>query len=275
MKIKGVYERIIDSDINITKFYLVNGVMNDSDLSILEVLPIEDNTLNMDIEDDNLFLTDIYGNVLLDQVDSFHNYTIVYSSGNDILISKNKIEFRKKGTSNKIEELSHYSYNDIDRHLMLKHKFNSLNKKISVSLVSSVNDILLFEEKEGKKNSASLYSVKLNEFITPSFNELVKVDDDIYRFKDIIDSNNLYKGNKESGIIVGFISSDGKFYNQIYDYVIHDIKEVELNNHQNFMQYKALKRYISHELDEKIEQLESQDIIDDKKIKYLKINAKK
>ena len=74
---------------------------------------------------------------------------------------------------------------------------------------------------------------------------------------------------------MGFISSDGKFHNQIYDYVIHDIKEVELNNHQNFMQYKALKRYISHELDEKIEQLESKNIIDDKKIKYLKINAKK
>lgn len=263
MIIDGIKKRIkeLGTNENYSDFVLVDDKLG----RLNEVLPLENKTSN--IEKDELMLTDKDGNILLT---SYNKTTICYVDKNEIVIST------KSHYDDSPICITHYRYNKDKKALeplnIIKSEENGLFQ--SVYVPSNQDGIIIIRTLDKKyKENDQVYSVNKGRFITPKFTNIQVVRKDLFKFKDEVESNQTIFNKKIKTNIIGFINTDGIFHNEIYVGHKNDIVPVELNTHDNFMQYNAYKRSIARDLDVEVDRLIEKRHTQNRLIKSLENNA--
>ena len=297
MTINSIRERI-DTLEGKSTFYLVDYERTNTTESVNEVTELEDGPKYDQIVIDGTnrcLLTDKEGNILRDFRDAGKTtyyvmskdgkgklkegynhvkyYKIYYVNENNIIISEEDYHPKKNGKKTPTTEI-------FTRYRLENGHIKALQDlvrgrdftNIEVKFVDS--DTLLIELTNKDKKEAFLYSLSKNEELTPRFTNLEETDNKgLFKFTDRIESKETIDGEKEETNIIGFITRDGIFLNQIYDETINDTRDVDLNSHPNFLQYGSLKRMISLHLDSIVDEKINKQHAKNQAIKSMQIKA--
>lgn len=248
---------------------------NENNYVLREIIPLGNKIGKIKLDRKNLLLTDIEGNILLD-FKNFHNCetAIEYVNENDILISK-FITVRPNFVAKKLyNSLDHYHYG---KELEKASTLFSVDKGKLENFELINDDSMLIETSKLFNSSYQLYSIKKKDYISPTFRKMESVpntDDSIFKYTDVISSSLEIDNIKYSSKIIGFITSDGKFYNGVYSELTNKEIECELNSKPNFEEYYELKKMIQGKLNEKVVKESNKLVTKDFIIKKLENKAK-
>ncbi len=237
-RIKSLYSEKQLQDYS--SFFLIDYYIdNNNELIINELLPLENGEYDINIEK-NIIISDKNGKVLINssKENSTISQKILYVINNKIIIQKNEIK-------NKTESMDIFESRN--------NKLANENFLITYTLTGPNKDILLVNKENKSKKEAYLFSINKKSIISPIFNDLEEINNDLFKFTDTIRSKSMFKGKTISSELIGFITSNGTIKDYIYDSRINDIRHIDLSTHQYNMQYKSLKNQISGDLDSDID----------------------
>lgn len=258
MKINKIKQRIDDLKEDNYLFYLTECRFENGSLEeIIETIALEEGKNELIISSPySTLLTDKEGNVLKDlsEGNSEKSYEIINVKGNDIIITDYQYNQGKNGKPilKKIR-VSKYILENGKLKVQLELQKEPNCTGINIKVVD--DDTLLIEVKTRTKREAFLYSISKKEEITPVFSKLEETENkNIFRFTDTVESNETIDGKKERANIIGFITKDGVFGDEIFDETINDKRQIDLNTHPDFMQYRSLRHMLSIKLDSIVEE---------------------
>ena len=254
MVIKGIKEKFeeikkIGFNENNSAFILCDCYRDYEDkFHLKNIIPLENKITSIEIDRENMLLTDLEGNVQVIFGDwEVNNTTIEYVNNKDLIIGGHIVDSEN---INKREYvlLEHYH---LDDELKCKKTLYEIGNGKLKGFELLNDNVLLVEKEENKKDKAILYSIDKRDYISPEFTMIEQKGNNILKFTDIIYSSIEVEDNKLSSSIIGFITTNGKFHNGVYDELSNKEIECEFNNKNNFEEYNKLKEMIQGKLDQK------------------------
>ncbi len=260
METLNIKERIddleLDENTSYSSFYLVT-FDKDNLFEPIEVLPIENGSKDLAFNGSITLLTDRDGNVLR----TFYkdNVKVLLVNKGDIVIEEDKEEPRKVGTKLVIDTITRYGINHFDHKLSKEEVlYDSKNNFwCEITIPNTESNLLLIKKSNRNGRTSKLYSLDRKEYITPDFYGLEPVVNrgkTVFKYKDFVKSNETINDKPMISSFEGFIDENGIFADQIYFDHSNKVKDVALNDHDNFLQYRALKRLLAIELDAAVEE---------------------
>ena len=258
-----------------SKFFLAKYTKHNDIIELSEVMPIDNNIDPFELEE-GLVLTDANGRVLIDSHDCDKSILVQAVSNNRLLVIYRDVIYKKKEKEYHNDQAIFYEYDG--EKLKTIETVSDRQSRFDIKVIKSDDDypILIINELNNGKKTSYLYSMKTNKRISPIVTSIavISVGDKILRYSDTIRSSIRYNDEEIENTIIGFMNIDGTLKNNVFDSRINDIRNVELNTHPAFMQYRALKNAISRELDEEVEHKIEKLHLRNAAIKRLELQAK-
>ena len=266
-----------------------------SDPILVEVVPIENESSNIVIVDDNVVLADINGNTLDTKIDakeendndlrririkfSNNKYEIIYAKENKIVLSESIRRWQLFEQESVLNDL-YVAENKKGKLKIIDHLFyNDADKAINVEVASHDKGLLVVSKvNRDDEKSAFLYSVPEGRIISPMFESLENVnnkykDKVVFKYTDVITSNELLDGKPYQSRIIGFIDDKGKIYNEYFDENKNYSRKMEMHDNKKLSDYSKLKTDLAVELDKEVGYIKAARESKDASIKILEISA--
>lgn len=258
-----------------SKFFLAKYTKHNDKVELSEVMPIDNNIDSFELEE-GLVITDANGKILIDSHSCDKSILVQAVSNNRLLVIYRDVIYNEKEKEYYNNSAIFYEYDG--GKLKAIETISDKQSRFDIKVIKSDDDypILIINELNNGKKTSYLYSMKTNKRISPIVTSIavISAGEKLLRYTDTIKSSLRYNDEEIENTIIGFMNIDGTLKNNVFDSRINDIRNVELNTHPAFMQYRALKNAISRELDEEVEQRIEKHHLRDAAIKRLELQAK-
>lgn len=260
-KINNLKEAIQNDDF-ISNFYLVTCERKkDGTLECTEVinLPKDNYPLTIDLNGSICFITDKEGNIIEEltkrtkQENKFRieKYIVDYIDENKMIISS------IKNTNEDVYQTEYINYveNNIQKRILFDHRKGGTLQSIRIPNPNIKTAIIQKLDKDGMQDTR-LFSIERGKFISPALSSITKVKDDkeIMRYDDLVYSNKIVDGKRQTTTLSGLITLNGIMSNKVYDSNINQIRQISTNDGHLMEAYRNFRERVKEELDYKFEE---------------------